>query len=121
MIANSRALAGEAEGLALRDPVLGARLSLASYRLFRTAQAKQSLAATMTRIRYVAGYLERIPGVSDDKGRGATVAISPNGALVAVGARWTGEVRLWDGTSRRPVGLLHPERNGLASDRLGPP
>src|SRR5215470_3807457 len=126
-IAGARALALEADTLADRDPVLAVRLSLAAYRLDPAGrQTSQSLLRSLDRNRHVLWYVVQEPSLTeagdatgDDTGRAGTVAVSPDGTMLAVGARWTGQVQLWDLTNRRQLGSLGAEPN--SSDRFGPP
>ncbi|HWO61931.1 MAG TPA: TIR domain-containing protein [Umezawaea sp.] len=124
--ATVRAFAAEADALAGRDPVLSARLALAAYRLDPAAeQARSGVLRALDRNRH---HVRRVvqeraltpggQGKRDDVGLAGTVALSPDGAVLAVGTKWTGEVRLWEVGSGRELGSLGEAPND--SDRFGP-
>jgi hypothetical protein len=124
--ATVRAFAAEADALAARDPVLSARLALAAYRLDPAAeQARRGVLRSLDRNRHHVRHVVQEPalgpdgrGGRDDRGLAGTVALSPDGAVLAVGARWTGGVRLWEVASGRELGSLGEAPGG--SDRFGP-
>jgi len=124
--ANARALAAEADALADRDPLLSARLSLAAYRLAPSAeQSRQSVLRSLDRNRHGVRHVVQEPALGgagghpgEDRGLAGTVALSPDGSVLAVGSRWTGEVRLWDVASGRELGPLGEAPDN--SDRFGP-
>lgn len=124
--ASVRAFAAEADALADRDPVLSARLALAAYRLDPAAeQARQGVLRALDRNRHHVRHLVQEPALTAggagrkvDTGLPGTVALSPDGAVLAVGARWTGGVRLWEVASGRELGALGEAPGN--SDRLGP-
>lgn len=114
-IALSRALAAEADVLAGRDPLLSVRVAVAAYRTSATPQAVAALMRTLDRHRHDIGFVEYNSGSTgteaDAFGEGiaGNALLSPDGRLLAVAARQTGEVRLRDIATNRLVDTFRSE------------
>jgi WD40 repeat protein len=123
-IATARAVAGEADNLATREPALSAQLALVAHGLDPSPQTTSALMRSFERNRHVLGYLERSPGTTDgvDPATGNDyangVALSTDGRTVAVAPRENADVRLWDRSARR---LLRTLKTDLPSDGNQPP
>ncbi|HEU0089332.1 MAG TPA: WD40 repeat domain-containing protein [Pseudonocardiaceae bacterium] len=108
-VALSRALAAESAAQDILSPQLAVRLGVAAYAASPTLQARANLVRLMDRNRHVSAFLQpppsRVPG-SDP--RVGAVALSEDGALLALVYRSTGEVVVWDTALRREVNRLGP-------------
>ncbi len=98
-LALSRQLAADSEQLDGTDPVTAAALAAAAWRTDNTAQAAESLLEVLA-------YPERV--LLHAPGPLTTVAVSPNGKLLAAGDFNDGSVRVWNIQTHQQVGRAIP-------------
>lgn len=114
-IALARGLAAESDAIASRDPLLAARLAVAAYRQEPGPQAITAMMRAVERHRHDIGFVERATQLTDTQDRtfqdapAGDAIFSPDGRILAVTSRRTGEVRLWDVASQRHIDTFGSE------------